>query len=149
MKALLFVATCLLLITACSKSSVTPTPDAGSVVAGTYNLTYYDDDSASVKSQYVFPVTGPNNTTIATGTLVARRDSANVSYLTQMIIQPGYPTKPDVFGQINLKANGTSYDLYQYSQKIGTADGTILNIDVQYTDPQTGIAYRNIRTAKK
>lgn len=136
-----------LFITACSKTT-DPTPDAGSLVAGTYTIQYVESDSAGiVLYKYNLPYTV--GTTTLSGTLTARRDSANAVFLTQTVKLTGQVDQTDVIGEISLRTNSAGYDMYLNSQKIGTADGKTIRVDDQYTDTQTGITYRDIITATK
>ena len=136
-----------LTIAACSKST-DPSPDAGSQVAGTYTMSYIEADSAGIiLYKYTLPYT-VSSTTLA-GTLTARRDSVNAVFLTQTIKLTGQADQTSIIGEISLRTNGTSYDMYLNNLKIGTADGKTLSIDDQQTDATTGIKYRDVLTAVK
>ena len=138
-----------LTIAACSKST-DPTPDAGSQVAGSYTMSYVESDSAGiVLYKYTLPVSNTAGTQTLSGTLTARRDSANAVFLTQTIKLTGQADQTSVIGEISLRTNGATYDMYLNSQKIGTADGKTISIDDQQTDATTGIKYRDVLTATK
>ncbi len=135
-------------LVACKSTDVTPV-DGGNQIAGIYPLTYVRGDSAGVKLyEYALPyVVGTNS---ITGTITARRDSAAVLFLTQLIRVTGYADQTAIIGTVRLKTiSAGSYDLYQNNVKIGTADGTNLNLDEQQTDPATGTVYRTILTSRK
>ncbi|CCH03501.1 hypothetical protein FAES_pFAES01007 (plasmid) [Fibrella aestuarina BUZ 2] len=136
-----------ILLAACAKKQDV-TPDPATTVAGTYPLTYVRSDSAGIKLyEYNLPYTAGSNT--LSGTLTARRDSAAVIFLTQTIKATGYSDQTSVIGSVRLQSNGSGYDMYMSNQKIGTADGTTLNIDEQQTDPATGTVYRDRITGRK
>lgn len=136
-----------LTIAACSKSN-DPTPDAGNQVAGTYTLSYVESDSAGVVLyKYNLPYTA--GATTLSGTLTARRDSASAVFLTQTVKVTGQTDQTSIVGEISLRTNGTGYDMYLNSRKIGTADGKNISIDDQFTDTQTGTKYRDVITATK
>ncbi len=137
----------LALLAACStKNEVTP--DAGSVVAGVYPLSYIRSDSAGVTLyEYNLPASSGSNS--LSGSLTARRDSASVVLLTQTIKLTGYADQTSILGSVNLRSNGSGYDMYVGTQKVGTADGTSISIDATQTDVTTGTIYRDILTAKK
>ncbi|RYC66719.1 hypothetical protein [Spirosoma sordidisoli] len=137
----------ILLLAACAKKQDV-LPDPAATVAGTYPLTYVRSDSAGVKLyEYNLPYTAGTNT--LSGTIVARRDSAAVIFLTQTIKATGYSDQTSVIGSVRLQANGSGYDMYLSSQKIGTANGTTLSIDEQQTDPATGTVYHDWITGRK
>ena len=147
MKQFFFAALFALLVVAaaCSKSSVTP--DAGSVVAGTYTILTDRLDTGAVNvynDTYPLALQGGGT---ATGTLVARRDSASVVYITETFKATGYNDQNSTIGQVSLRSNGSSYDMYRQGFKIGTTDGTTLTID--YSGTQGGTAFRVQTTAKK
>ena len=130
---------------ACSKSN-DPAPDASAVIAGTYQLTYLRQDSASIVDSISLPYK-VNGTTVISGTLVATRiasatltDSIAVTLLVNGI------SSSSPLGRVTVQTNGTSYDLYDGANKIGTADGTSINID---TDPQDNQIYRLVLKGKK
>ncbi|MFD2936799.1 hypothetical protein [Spirosoma flavum] len=130
---------------ACSKSN-DPAPDASTVVAGTYQLTYLREDSASVVDSINLPYK-INGTTVASGTIIATRiasatltDSISFTFLVN-----GTPSDYPL-GRVTVQTNGTSYDLYDGADKIGTADGTNISID---TDPQDTQTYRIVLKGKK
>jgi hypothetical protein len=147
MKNALFLLVVGLTIAACSKSN-DPTPDAGSKVAGTYTMSYVESDSAGiVLYKYTLPYT-VSSTTLS-GTLTARRDSANAIFLTQTIKLMGQSDQTGIIGEISLRANGSVYEMYLNSQKVGKADGKTISIDDQQADATTGTKYRDILTAAK
>ncbi|WP_138994247.1 hypothetical protein [Larkinella sp. C7] len=147
MKTILIALTICLLAMACSKSN-DPAPDAGTQVAGTYQMSHIRSDSAGVNLyDFVLPLT--QGTTTLSGTLTARRDSAAAVFLTQTVQITGQSDQTSVIGEIHLKSSGSAYDVYLNNQKIGTADGTHLNLDDQFTDTQTNITYRTVITSQK
>lgn len=149
---LLILAFSTLMLAGCSKNNVVPAPDAGTVVAGVYPLSFIEQDSAGVALyQYALPVS--SGTTTLSGLLTARRDSAAAVFLTQTIKITGQTEQTSVIGEIHLQAgtaNSTvaSYDMYLNSRKIGTTDGTTINIDATSADAKN-TAYRTVITAQK
>jgi hypothetical protein len=128
---------------ACSKSN-DAAPDAGTQVAGTYQLNYIRQDSVNVIDSLVLPyIVG--STTIASGTIqVSRLTAATDSVGVSLQIQG--QNSSSGLGIVTVQANGNTYDLYDGSSKIGTADGTNISID---TDPQDSQPYRLILRGKK
>lgn len=122
------------LINACKKSS-DPAPDAGTQVAGTYPLTSIQIDSAG---------TNIDNLTLPyqdlSGTIVARRDSAAVIFVTLTTTQGGQTDPPNVLGQLRLNGTAAPYDLYYGSTKVGNTDGKTFKLDFSSTD-NTGTLY--------
>ena len=150
-KYLILVALVGMLLAGCSKNNVVPAPDAGTVVAGSYPISFIEQDSAGVALyKYTLPVT--SGTTTLKGLLTARRDSAAAVFLTRTIQITGQTDQTSVLGEIHLQAatgTTTGYDMYLNSKKIGTTDGTTISIDATSTDPTTSIAYRTVITAQK
>ena len=150
---LLILAVSGLMLTGCSKNNVVPAPDAGTVVAGNYPLSFIELDSAGVALyQYVLPTS--SGATTLSGLLTARRDSAAAVFLTQTIKITGQTDQTSVIGEIHLQAGtatstGASYDMYLNNRKIGTTDGTSISIDATSTDATTNTAYRTVITAQK
>ncbi|TDE13250.1 MULTISPECIES: hypothetical protein [Dyadobacter] len=149
MKKILAMASCAIIIFSCSKSKdPTPVADAGTTIAGTYAVSYIRLDSAGIALyEYNLPVTqGP---TTLSGQVVARKDSASVVFLSEIIKVTGQTDQQTVIGQVKLKSNGSIYDMLINNIKIGTADGKMINIDDQQTDSQTSIVYRSYLKAQK
>ena len=110
---LLFLATCML--SACSEND---DPDAAAQVAGTYELTKQQLDSAGMTLyDYTLPLTVGGQS--LSGTVVVRRDSARVVYASYTIRQTGQSDFKAAFGQLSLRRNATPYDLFYGNTKVG------------------------------
>ncbi len=131
---------------ACSKDD--PEPDAATQVAGEYPISYYRADSADV-TLYEFNLPYTAGTTTLSGLITARRDSANVLFLTQTIKITGETDQTSALGQVKLQAVGSGYDMYYGTQKVGSIDGTNISIDDQAVDTSTGTTYRTIINGRK
>lgn len=133
-------------ISACSKKS-DPAPDLASQVAGTYEMTNIRYDSAGTSIyNYALPLTVGTQT--LSGSIVARRDSASVIYVTYTIKQTGKSDYNDTFGQLKLQGTIAPYDIYYNTTKVGTTDGKTLTIDFSYSD-NAGTKYREVYSGQK
>lgn len=129
------------LINACKKGS-DPAPDAGTQVAGTYTLTNFKLDSAGTTIY-----TSPLPLQDLSGTIIARRDSATVVYVTLTIKQTGQSDNPTVLGQLKLSGSTIPYDLYYGSTKVGNTDGKTFTLDYSYTEG--GTLYHQVFNSQK
>lgn len=133
-------------LNACSGSD-DPEPDPGTKVSGTYEMTKLQLDSAGVSLyNYSLPLTVGTQT--LSGTIVARRDSAAVVYVTYTIKQTGQSDYNSAFGQLRLTGTATPYDIYYNTTKVGTTDGSVFTIDYSYRDDQ-GVSYREVYSGRK
>lgn len=149
MKIIPVMVSCAIIILSCSKSKdPTPIIEAGTAIAGTYAVSYIRLDSAGVALyEYNLPVT--QGAATLSGQIVARKDSASVVFLTEVIKITGQADQQSIIGQVKLKPNGSMYDMLIHNVKIGTADGKMINIDDQQKDASNGIVYRSLLKAQK
>lgn len=122
--------------TACKKNEETP-PDAGTVVAGTYQASLFGINDGSGYKE--FPVTTPPTT--VTSVVSAERTGATSINLAGKATLPLSVTSNVVYElpkpfPVTLQQNGNSYDMMYNTLKIGTADGTNIAIDI--TQPASG-----------
>ena len=137
MKKLLSVLSVVLLLAGCSKKDDAVAPDAGAAVAGTYNVSRLEIDAPGTANdvKLTLPVTNAGVTASAT-LVVTRKTEKTVSLLfTQKTT--GKSDTPTDFGEGEVRANGSNYDIYDGTDKAGTVVGNTFTIDV--TDSGTRI----------
>ncbi|QJW88510.1 hypothetical protein HNV11_03545 [Spirosoma taeanense] len=130
---------------ACTKNNDVA-PDSSSRIAGTYQLTYIRQDSADVVDSLVLPYIVGGQTVIS-GTITATRIAGTTptdSLAVSLTVQGQASTSP--LGRVEVRTNGNSYDLYSGTDKVGTADGTNIEID---TDPANTQTFRLVLRGKK
>jgi hypothetical protein len=147
MKQLLFIFLVAGALTACSKTSE-PTPDAGTALAGTYQVSAYTYDSSGVVQTQALPITAGGQT-IASATITSTYVSATANSLVLLIQQQGEADIKQDLGQIDLKAATQGYDLYSGTTKIGNSDGKYMNLDIPLSDPATTPLVHIVITAQK
>ncbi|GAA4449661.1 hypothetical protein GCM10023189_09100 [Nibrella saemangeumensis] len=148
MKRLLYLLFVPLSFTACKKDTE-PEVDAATRLAGTYQLSYaLLDDKTNPKLESPLPVT-LGGVTVASGTLVVTRKNENAVDGNLVIKVQGSPDMNVTFQNVEVKKNAAMYDLYLGPTKIGSADGTNLDVDATQTNPQTNVATRLAFKAKK
>ncbi len=137
MKKLLPILAILIFLAGCSKKDDAVAPDAGTVVAGTYNVTRLEIDSPGTvnDSKLTLPVTNAGVTVSAT--LIATRKTEKTVSLLFTQKTTGKPDTPTDFGEVEVRANGSNYDMYDGTDKIGTVVGNTFTIDA--TDSGTRI----------
>ncbi|WP_375448455.1 hypothetical protein [uncultured Fibrella sp.] len=122
---LLFVVT----IAACGKKGDDVTPDAASAVAGTYEVSSLKQTSAGGTSiTYTLPTSATSGSVVTTlsGQLATTRQTATTIGVVFLIKATGQADAPNDLGTFEVKGS----DLYNANTKVGTADGTALNLDV-------------------
>ncbi len=116
-------------IAACGKKTTDVTPDAATVVAGTYEVSSLKQTSAGGGT---LTFTLPTSTTIAgvvttlSGQLITTKKTAATVGIVFSIKATGQSDSPTDLGTFEVK--GT--DLYSGTTKVGTGDGTNLSLDV-------------------
>lgn len=141
MKKMLCIAL-VLLLAACGKKNDTVAPDAAAKIAGTYTVSRFAISGTGVNDlDIALPRSGTLNGVNVTqsGQLVLTRVTESTVTMSLVVKTTGQADTTDDFGTVDVK--GT--DLYEGTTKIGTADGTNVNIDAM--DQGT----RVIITAKK
>ena len=147
MKQLLFVCLFAATLAACSKKSE-PTPDAGTLLSGTYQVTVYTYDSSGVVQTQPLPIT-VGGVTVASATITSTYVSATADDLVLTIHQQGQTDVKQDVGQIDLKPATQGYDLYSSTTKIGNSDGKYMNLDIPLSDPSTTPLVHIMITAQK
>ena len=147
MKQLLFICLFAGALAACSKKN-DPTPDAGTSLTGTYQVSVYTYDSSGVVQTQPLPITA-GGVTVASATITSTYVSATADDLVLTIHQQGQTDSKQDLGQIDLKAAAQGYDLYSGTTKIGNSDGKYMNLDIPLTDPSTTPLIHIVITAQK
>ncbi|GAB3572016.1 hypothetical protein GCM10027578_31350 [Spirosoma luteolum] len=132
-------------LAACSKSNDVA-PDAGTRVAGDYPMTFIRLDSAGVLLDSLTLPYKVGGQTVVSGLIRATRISEQVDSLTVTLSQAGSTDDVLPLGRVDVTANGTGYDFYVQTLKVGSSDGTTISID---TDPTQQSLYRYYFKGKK
>ena len=137
MKKLLTTLSVVFLLAGCSKKDDAVAPDAASAVVGTYNVSRLEIDAPGTAndSKLALPVTNAGVT--ASATLVATRKTEKTVSLLFTQKTTSKPDTPTDFGEVEVRANGSNYDVYEGTDKVGTVVGNTFTIDV--TDSGTRI----------
>lgn len=137
MKKLFSILAILIFLAGCSKKDDAVAPDAGSAVAGTYNVSRLEVDAAGTAndSKLALPVTNAGITVSATINATRKTEKTIGLLLTLKIT--GQPDDSDDFGEVEVRANGSNYDLFEGTGKVGTVVGNTLTIDA--TDSGTRV----------
>ncbi len=134
MKKILLFFGILLAVGACKKSNSDPAPDPAAAVAGTYSVSKYAYDSTGTTSDYSYnlPYTvGTQTLAIVltvknTSTNTATVKTVDISGTTKITGQPD--DSGDLVKNVEVRQSGSSYEFFQNSTSIGTADGTNLTL---------------------
>ncbi|MEZ0610050.1 hypothetical protein ACAW74_16145 [Fibrella sp. WM1] len=141
MKKLLYIAL-VLFIAACGKKNDTVAPDAAAKIAGTYVVSRFAVSGTGANDfDFKLPQSGTLNgatVTYSATVVVTKQTETSVSMVLIEKIT-GQADENTEFGTADIKGS----ELYQGTTKVGTADGTDLNIDA------SGQGIRVIVTAKK
>ncbi|GAA4412936.1 hypothetical protein GCM10023187_40650 [Nibrella viscosa] len=148
MKKLLYLLFVPLTFTACKKDSEAD-PDPGARVAGTYQVSYISQEvTGTPKVELSLPVV-VGGQTIASGTATVTRKSENFIDGNLVVKVQGNPDQAVPLTNVEVKRNGSTYDLLLGTNKIGTADGTNLDVDISQPASGTSPAIRLTFKAKK
>lgn len=114
----------LFVFSACKKDD-DPTPaDPITTVSGTYDVSRLQVGADA----YNLPLSSGGQTVSAT--LTAAKGSADNTVLLSITLRvSGSPDDTSDIGEVEVRGTGNNLELYDGTTKVGTADGTTLNID--------------------
>lgn len=130
MKKSLIILYVFVLLAGCSKKDDAVAPDAGTAVAGMYNVSKVTYDRPGTASDYSYTLPTSQGGKTVSATLVATRKSEKMVGLFFTQKSTGQPDEVVDFGEAELRANGSNYDMYEGTLKVGTVVSNILTLDV-------------------
>ncbi|GAB3764186.1 hypothetical protein [Spirosoma pomorum] len=145
MKHLLLFVFAGLVLAACSKKD-DPTPSGpASTVAGNYTLSaFLLLDGADTLYLPQLPTTNQTQNVTVSGTLGITQVNNSTNFVDMLVTlkATGSSDATIPLDSVEVRQNGSSYDLYLRTLPLGTTDGKTVKFDVSQTDPQTGDRFR-------